>query len=244
MKTLLELQELDLRIEACKTREIEIPKQKGKYDVQKKRLAEELQEREQHFKKLQLELREAEGDINEKQAQIRKYDQQLYAIKDNEAYQALLHEIDFLKKQIALKEERMIALMVELDEVKDRLEADRKRIEAELKDIDRRCVAIDVEYEKAVKDRAALEQQRGPLVLQVSPELMTRYNRIRASKKTGPAVVPLKGEVCSGCHMYIPAQIVNEVLAGKTMHTCNHCGRLLYHEDNYPAEGTHKEQVM
>lgn len=237
MKNLLPLQDLDLRIEACRAREVEIPKQKGKFDLQKKRLHAELAEREQAVKQLQLEQRDCEGEVAQKQSQIKKYEQQLFSVKKNEEYQALLHEIDMLKKQIGVKEERIIALLMEIDEAKARLAEDRKRIEAELKAIDRQCAEIDEELANAVAARKELEAQREPLIARVNPELLARYNRIRASKKTGPAAVTLNGSTCSGCHMMVTAQVVNEVLAGR-VHTCAHCGRLLYAQEVVAAQQT------
>lgn len=233
MKTLLRVQTLDLKIEACKRREIEIPKQKEKFDIYRKRLTAELEEREKVCKTLALEQRECEGDIEQKNAHIARYQNQLLSVRKNEEYQALLHEIDLLRKQIAIKEERIIAIMVEVDAAKLRLEEDRKRISAELRDIDRQCREIDTELTAAIENRKTLEQQRAPLAAQVNGELMARYVRIRASKKTGSAAVPLNDEVCSGCNMRVTPQIVNEVLAGKKMHACAHCGRLLYDRSNF-----------
>lgn len=236
MNTLLQLQDLDLKIESLRAREAEIPKQKSKFEIHRKRLAAELAEREEVCKRLQLEQREAESDIDLKQGQIKKYDAQLFAIKKNEEYQALLHEIEMLKKQVALKEERIISIMVEHDNAKARLVEDKQRIDAEQKEIEAQCALIDQELNEAVQERQQLETQRQPLLGQVEPPLLARYQRIRAAKKTGPAVVPLNGEVCSGCHMHVPPQIVNEVLAGK-LHACAHCGRLLYDRDNFPDNG-------
>jgi len=233
LKTLLALQELDLKIEVFKARETEIPKQKSKFDIHRKRLAAELAERESVCKRLVLEQREAETDIEQKQNQIKKHDQQLFAVKKNEEYQALLHEMEMLKKQIALREERILAIMMELDDAKARLEEDRKRIQDETKMIESQCAEIDAELAAAVADREKLEKQRQPLLGLVDANLLARYHRIRASKKTGAAVVPLNGEVCTGCHMNVPPQIVNELMAGDKMHSCNHCGRLLYFADNF-----------
>ena len=235
MNTLLSLQELDLRIEACRVREREIPKQKGKFEVQRTRLAAELEEREKGFKSLQLEQRECEVEIAQKQVQIGKYEQQLLAVKKNEEYQALLHEIDQLKKQIGLKEERIITLLVEIDGAKERLAENRRRIEAEMKGLDGQCASVDRELAEAVAQRQVLEKERLPLEEKVERPLLSRYNRIRVSKKTGAAVVPLNGNTCAGCNMTITPQIVNEIMAGK-VHTCAHCGRLLYQKDNFPQE--------
>lgn len=233
MDTLLQLQELDLRIERLKARELEIPKQKGKYEIHKKRIADELKQSEERCKKLQLEQRECEGEIEQKQAQIKKYDGQLLGVKKNDEYQALLHEIELLKKQIGIKEERIITIMVELDEAKVHLEEDRKRIKEELEGIDQECAKIDAELAATVEERKRIETERMPLVQQTAADLMSRYTRIRRSIKTGPAVVPLNNDHCSGCHMMVPAQTVNELIGGHKIHSCNHCGRLLYHAENF-----------
>ena len=116
MIELLELQKLDMKIAALRQSERDLPKQKDKYAIHRKRLAKEMKDSEERCKRLQVEQRECAGDIEQRQAQIAKYDSQLYAIKKNEEYKALLYEIDLLKKQISVKEERMIALMIEYDD--------------------------------------------------------------------------------------------------------------------------------
>jgi uncharacterized protein len=236
LDNLLKLQDLDLCVQRLKEREREIPKQKNRFDIHRKRLAAELHESEERVKKLQIEQRSNEGDIEQKQEQIRRYEGQLVAVKKNEEYQALLHEIDLLKKQIALKEERIISIMVELDEAKDHLDEDKKRIAAEQAEIDRECADIDEELARAVKEREALETQRVPLLEQVQHDLLNRYRRIRKKITAGPAVVPVSatGDTCTGCHMTIRPQIANEIEAGRT-HTCSNCGRLLFHPENFEA---------
>ncbi len=216
-------------------RELDIPKQKGKFEVQKKRLAAELDERDKAFKALQLEQKDCEKDIEQKQAQVLKYKTQLNTVKKNEEYQALLHEIDMLEKQIGIKEERILVLMDEIDAAKTRLSEDKKRIDAELKQIAAQCTEIDAELADAVKSRNTLEAQRGPLISSVDSGLLSKYHRIRAAKKTGAAIVPMSGGTCSGCNMAVTPQVVNEILAGHAgkVHACAHCGRLLYHAENF-----------
>lgn len=232
MRELLELQSLDMKIERCRAQEREIPKQKGKFDLQKKRLDEELSACEQRAKNLQIEQRSCESEIQQKQDQIKKYDGQLANVRKNEEYTALLHEIDILKKQIAVKEERIIGILVELDEAKQKLEEDKKRIGAEVARIAAECAKIDGELADAVKERQALEAQRKPVAAAVDPATVRKYERIRAAHNGGRAVVPMEGESCGGCHMTLRPQIVNEVLAGEKVHACSQCGRMLYFPGN------------
>lgn len=238
MKTLLQLQKLDLQIDTWRTQEEEIPKQKERFEIQKKRLAAELEESDNRRKRLSLEQRECEKDIEQKQQQIGKYETQLLSVKKNAEYQSLLHEIEALKKQIAAREERIIALMLEIDEAKALYEEDKKRITDELAVIEGECRKIDAELGEAVAAREKLEvlsqAERG----NVEASLLSRYDRIRKAKKTGPAAVPLNGESCSGCFMKMTPQVVNEILGGTLVHACKHCGRLLYHPDLFPETAT------
>ena len=236
MIELLELQQLDIRIADLKQREHELPKQKDKYKIHRERLAAELKSSEERCKKLLLEQRECQGEIEQRQAQIRKYDEQLYAVKKNEEYKALLYEMDLLKKQIAVKEERIIALMCEYDEAREGFAADKERIEAELRDIEGECARIDGDLATLTAERKALVKSRPPIAAKVAPDMLKRYERIRKVKM--PAAVPMNNDACGGCFMTIRPQIVNEIMGNEKTHACQHCGRLLYWPGNLPGAHT------
>jgi predicted nucleic acid-binding Zn-ribbon protein len=243
LNSLLRLQELDARLHECHVREREIPKQKSKYLTIRERLTAELKEREQHVKNLELEQRSAEKDIDQKKEQILKYQQQLNSVKKNEEYSALLHEIDGVKKTIGQREERIISIMVEMDEAKARLEEDRKRIADEQKALDKECGVIDAELAEAVKKRNVLEAERPKIATGVAGDLMSKYERLRKKFPSGDVLVPMKDEVCTGCNMHLRPQIVNEILQGHKIHACQHCGRLLFHPDNFSEDTTPKEEA-
>lgn len=242
MDTLLKLQILDANINVCREREAEIPKQKNRFDIHRERLNAELAEREQVLQDLELEQRDSESEIDVRKIQIDKYQQQLNVVKKNEEYQALLHEIDLVKKQIGVKEERILAIMMEMDDAKARLEEDRKRILEETKEIEAECAVIDAELAAAVKKREVLDTERVPLTDQVGHELLSRYERLRRKFVKGLIVVPLRDEVCTGCNVHLLPQVVIEVMQGDKIHSCQQCGRLLYHPDNFEdALGETKE---
>ena len=243
MNGLLKLQQLDARIHVCHAREKEIPKQKTRFNTKRDQLAAELKEREGKVKALEVEQRGCESDIEQKKAAILKYQQQLNIVKKNEEYTALLHEIDTVKKGIAQREERIITIMLELDEAKARLVEDRKRIAEEQKDLDKQCAVIDAELAEAVKQRQVLEAQRPGIATQVPGDLMSKYDRLRKKYTSGDVVVPMKEEVCTGCNMHLRPQIVNEILQGHKVHACQHCGRLLYHPDNFAEDEAGKHEA-
>ncbi len=233
MIELLELQQLDIEIAALRAREQELPKQKDKYAIHRERLAGEIKNSEERCKRIVLEQRECEREIEQRQAQITKYDGQLFSIKKNEEYKALLYEIELLKKQIAVKEERALALMLEYDEMKAALAADRERIQIELNRVEEECAKIDAVLAETEAERKALQKQRPPKAAKTPPELLSKYERIRKARM--PAVVPLTDEACGGCFMTVRPQIINEIMANDKIHACQHCGRILYYPGNLPT---------
>ena len=235
LRKLLELQQLDMKIGTLKQREQEIPRQKESFTIQRKRLESELKESEERVKKLKLEQRDCEGEIEQKNAHIKKFEGQLLIVKKNEEYKALLHEIDLLKKQISLKEERILNIMDDIEHAQMAFQEDKKRIADEIRKLDEECARIDAELAEAVKVRKAQEGTRAPLASQVDAALLARYERVR--KVRTPAVVPLvetnkQAEACGGCYMTVRPQIVNEIMAAKEYHSCGHCARILYYPGN------------
>ncbi len=239
LRKLLELQQLDTTIGNLRQREQEIPRQKESFNIQRKRLETELKESEDRVKKFKLEQRECEGEIDQKNTHIKKFEGQLLIVKKNEEYKALLHEIDLLKKQISLKEERILAIMDDIEQAQMKLQEDKKRIAEEIRKLDEECTRIDAELAAAVKVRKQEEGARAPLAAQVNAALLARYERVR--KVRTPAVVPLvetnkQAEACGGCYMTVRPQIVNEIMAAKEYHSCGHCARILYYPGNIDAQ--------
>ena len=72
---------------------------------------------------------------------------------------------------------------------------------------------------------------------------MSKYERLRKKFPSGDVLVPMKDEVCTGCNMHLRPQIVNEILQGHKIHSCQHCGRLLFHPDNFSDDTTPKEEA-
>jgi uncharacterized protein len=130
-----------------------------------------------------------------------------------------------------------------MDEAKARLDEDRKRIAEEQKGLDRQCAEIDAELAEAVKRRQALEAERPKIATGVELDLIAKYERLRRKFPSGDVLVPMTNEVCTGCNMHLRPQIVNEILQGHKIHGCQHCGRLLFHPDNFSEATTDKEEA-
>jgi predicted nucleic acid-binding Zn-ribbon protein len=70
---------------------------------------------------------------------------------------------------------------------------------------------------------ATLKKARDELTQAVKPQLLNRYQRV--SKNYERTVVPVVGELCTGCFAKVPTSFRYEKNA---VMTCENCGRILY----------------
>lgn len=69
----------------------------------------------------------------------------------------------------------------------------------------------------------ALRTARGEITQHIKPQLLTRYQRVSSSYER--TVVPVVGELCTGCLTKVPTSFRYEKNA---VMTCENCGRILY----------------
>lgn len=188
---------------------------------------ERLKELDGTLKKRQLAQKEKEGTLAQKETNVKKMEGQLSQVKTNKEYAALQQEIASLKADNSLMEEEILRLFDEVEACREELTKEQVRV----KEFEKVYLAKEQEIGKREKEVQAqvqqLKSQKEESVTQLSPETKQLYNRI-VEKKNGIALVPVAGEVCSGCQIRLRAQTINEVMMGKTLVLCDNCSRILY----------------
>jgi predicted nucleic acid-binding Zn-ribbon protein len=122
------------------------------------------------------------------------------------------------------QEERRIAT---LDEQMKQSESFIEQQEAELNE--RRAQAeSDMSEKKHLVEELRKNEEK--ITGEMDKELLFKFDRIIRNKK-GKGIVPMRGGVCSGCHMILPAQFANDVREGEQIVFCPYCSRILYYED-------------
>jgi len=179
-----------------------------------------------HVAELQRVRREVEREIAGVSDQERKFQSQLPAVKKNEEYTALLHEIAGAKQKRSDRETDLLMLMDEEERrngEKPALEKALATAEAETK---ARLQALADQEQQEKEKVAAIEAERATLVAQLAAGTRSRYERIRAGKD-GRAVAPIVKGACGGCYRGQPPQVLQEARRGDRMLICEGCGRIL-----------------
>ncbi len=171
-------------------------------------------------------------EVQDQRAKISKYREQSLAVKTNEQYKALLHEIEYVESHIRAAEDKTLEAMV----AADAHEAAIKAAEAELKE-----GTAEIEKEKAearartAEDEALLAEwtaKRDALRAQITPGVVEHYDRVLKLRKTN-AVTEAREHQCGECHVLLRPQTYNEVRRNDSIVTCDSCGRILYHDPSH-----------
>jgi hypothetical protein len=170
--------------------------------------------------------RDREREAEAVSEQERKFQSQLPAVKKNEEYTALLHEIAGAKAKRSDIETQVLMLL----EDEEKLQHERPRAEAALAEAEAeaasRRAAIDAEERDERARLQAIEDERAVHVARLGAGTRTRYERIHGSLD-GRAVVPVLKGACGGCYRTQPPQMLQEAKRGDRLLTCDGCGRLM-----------------
>ncbi len=231
IKLLLSLQDRDLDLERVRAELASIPaKITGlKGDIQTAKKA--LDDSKKDLVTLQLAKKQLELDLDAQEASVRKHSTELNSVKTNEAYRALMGEIEKAKQEKSLLEDKILQNMVQTDEAQHSW----KEKEAGSKNNESGLLAQISEWENKQKaleqSLAAKTTERDQTFGTLPKDLATQYNKLRSGKRTGAAVVPIRNEQCSGCHMKISQNVINEVRRGQKLMSCESCSRIVYLEE-------------
>jgi len=179
---------------------------------------------------LQKQKKERELELGTKEEEIKKLQGQLYSLKTNKEYSAMLQQIDGAKADISVIEDKILQILEQGDKLKDESEKEKLRLKDEEKVFNEEKKKID-ERIKIINDRLAqLDAQRKQVSPGIDAKILSQYERILANRE-GLAIVLVKDGTCQGCNMSMPPQVINLIKMYDTIVTCEICNRMLYIEE-------------
>jgi predicted nucleic acid-binding Zn-ribbon protein len=228
LEMLIRMQGLDQEAARLRQKVAEIEPQIEASRVHLRAAERDLEEGKAKVENAKKERRGAERDLDAHIEKRRKFSEQQGKVKTNKEYQALMGEMETLKREETAIEDRILALMESVSAVEQRLpaftvEVAREKTEFQAKEKQLREVEAGLRAELA-----AVEAQRDKVVAGLEPESLATYQRVQ--KLRGTALAEARDELCLGCRMTIPPQRYAEAMRNDGLHGCPHCHRLLYYK--------------
>jgi uncharacterized protein len=227
LEKLLVLQDRDTRIARLKAEAARLPGELAAIEARVKTEAAKLESARSRLKQLEAERKKLEIDAEAKRGQITKYRTQLFQIKSNTEYQALLKEINGLEAQVQAVEDHELEFMEQVEQLQPLLREEQQL----LADLTARAGSEQAELQQRGElirqELTQLQAERAGLAQQVEADILARYDRLLRSKGD-VAVVPVQHGNCGGCHLHLAPQVVHNTRHDSELTSCDYCGRILY----------------
>jgi predicted nucleic acid-binding Zn-ribbon protein len=213
----------------------EIPKLLTTQEELLSRLKKSFIEKNLDYEKARLAEGEFRNLLTEAEQARERAEKNMDAISTQREYEALDKEIrDASDKEQQYRKElqREERLLTDLDE---QMKQSAALIEQQEQDLENRRAGIEAEVEGKKTQVVELVKQENALIPGLDPEVLFKFERI-IRNKMGRGIVAIKGGVCTGCHMILPAQFANSVRLGEDIVFCPYCSRILFYEESEQGE--------
>lgn len=171
----------------------------------------------------------SEWELEDLQEKVRKIDNKLYSgtTKDSKELVNLEKEVKGLKNQIRTREDALLGLMSQVEEIEGEAKTTTEELEQLEREWEQRQETLRPKKSEIENVLAKLRENRNGLVQQIDSEALNIYERIRLT--SGQAIVKVERGRCLGCHVTVPTSQWQKAKAGDLIR-CNNCSRILYLE--------------
>lgn len=177
----------------------------------------------------QKERKKFELDVQQWKDRAKKYRDQSGAVKTNEAYKALQHEIANAEAEVTKAEDAELEVMMAADELERKVrsaEAQLREDEAAVGRDQKEIAGLQSEKTKRLNELTAEREQT---IAPVPQDLRDLYERI-AKRHRGSAMAEVRDEQCRGCGMRVLPHTLQELRRdpNEEIYRCESCGMILY----------------
>jgi predicted nucleic acid-binding Zn-ribbon protein len=228
---LIEIQRLDNLIADAETRLAGIPEYLASAQRELEAAQTEFDVFKEKFDRDRGEKGQVEKTYEENKALLDKAHKKLPEVKNNKEYEAVLKEMDILKKIVNEAEVKLL----ELGESVDKSQSEDGGVEKKLADAkdayDAGLKKRDDENAELAAELAENKEKRIAALDGVKKSLIAKYDRVRLARNN-LAVVRVDNETCTGCYIKVPPQLYVEVVKDTELHQCPNCQRFLYYKND------------
>jgi len=223
----IDLQRLDSTAHDAEQRIADEPERQKAFEVRLDAAREHVASAKTQLADSQTARRNLEKDVAVHQGRLSKFREQAMAVKTNQEYHAIQHEIAFAQTAVKEIEDKILERMMEADDLtaavkraEMELTAEQKRVEAEKRALAAEVAGLQTTLERVRAERAAIVAALDPKVLGIF-QLVSR-------RRHGVAVAEARDGICTICHVRLRPQVFNNVRLNADIIQCDSCQRILY----------------
>lgn len=214
----------------------EIPKLLNKQEELLVRMKKSFVEKNLDYEKAKTSEAEYRNSLAEAESKRERAEKNMESINTQREYEALDKEIEDAagkEQEFRNKLQREVRTISELD---GEMKQSQALIEQQEVELEERRRDIEKEVSEKKSQLSALSDRENDLASALdNSDVLFKFERI-IRNKMGRGIVAIKGGVCMGCHMILPAQFANNVRLGEEIVFCPYCSRILFYEESEQSE--------
>jgi predicted nucleic acid-binding Zn-ribbon protein len=188
-------------------------------------LINELQE---NIEMQQRESRTLEGEMADKMSHVRDRQSKMMQVQTGREQTALLKEIEDAKKSAKENEEKIVAIMLSIEQLTTQITAEKNLLKGEKELVAEETNKVRANIETINKGKKEKDGLRSEQAVKIKGSVLRKYDTLR-QRRNGLAVVNVVDGVCQGCFMSLPPQLFNRLLRGDELFDCPTCQRMIHY---------------
>lgn len=207
---------------------------RGELPLEVQDLEDEIAGLDTRIEKIDTEIKEFQsaitmkkGEVQEAQANLERYNNQLNEVRNNREYDSLSKQIDYERLEVELCNKKIKEATDQVAYRTNDLEIAKTEREERQKDLDEKKSELEDILAETREEETMLKERAKDLEVKIEPRLLSSFKRIRKSARNGLGIVYVQRDACGGCFNKIPPQCQLDIKMHKKIIVCEYCGRIL-----------------
>lgn len=207
---------------------------RGELPLEVQDLEDEIAGLDTRIEKIDTEIKEFQsaitmkkGEVQEAQANLERYNNQLNEVRNNREYDSLSKQIDYERLEVELCNKKIKEATDQVAYRTNDLEIAKTEREERQKDLDEKKSELEDILAETREEETVLKERAKDLEVKIEPRLLSSFKRIRKSARNGLGIVYVQRDACGGCFNKIPPQRQLDIKMHKKIIVCEYCGRIL-----------------
>lgn len=207
---------------------------RGELPLEVQDLEDEIAGLDTRIEKIDTEIKEFQsaitmkkGEVQEAQANLERYNNQLNEVCNNREYDSLSKQIDYERLEVELCNKKIKEATDQVAYRTNDLEIAKTEREERQKDLDEKKSELEDILAETREEETMLKERAKDLEVKIEPRLLSSFKRIRKSARNGLGIVYVQRDACGGCFNKIPPQRQLDIKMHKKIIVCEYCGRIL-----------------
>lgn len=207
---------------------------RGELPLEVQDLEDEIAGLDTRIEKIDTEIKEFQsaitmkkGEVQEAQANLERYNNQLNEVRNNREYDSLSKQIDYERLEVELCNKKIKEATDQVAYHTNDLEIAKTEREERQKDLDEKKSELEDILAETREEETMLKERAKDLEVKIEPRLLSSFKRIRKSARNGLGIVYVQRDACGGCFNKIPPQRQLDIKMHKKIIVCEYCGRIL-----------------